>query len=80
MPDIEDAAFCIAHAFAKARISPAALKAVADYTRKGASLKAVADYTRKHSTIFVVDGPNLLDRGGREGRSPKDDRVHSRQT
>jgi hypothetical protein len=49
MPDIEDAAFCIARAFAKARTSPAALK-------------AVADYTRKHSSVFVVDGPNLLDR------------------
>jgi transcriptional regulator with XRE-family HTH domain len=68
MPDIEDAAFCIARAFAKARTSPAALKAVADYTRKGASLKAVADYARKHSTIFVVDGPNLLDRSEKARR------------
>jgi hypothetical protein len=49
MPEIEDAALCIARAFTKARTSPAALK-------------AVADYTRKHSSIFVVDGPNLLDR------------------
>jgi hypothetical protein len=40
--DIEDAAFCIAHAFAKAQSSPAALK-------------AVAEYTRKHSSIFAVD-------------------------
>jgi hypothetical protein len=55
MLDIEDAAFCIARAFAKTRTSPAALT-------------AVADYTRKHSSIFVVDGPNLLDRSEKARR------------
>jgi transcriptional regulator with XRE-family HTH domain len=55
MMDIEDAAFCVAHAFAKARSSAAALK-------------AIADYTRKHSSIFVVDGPDLLDRSERARR------------
>jgi transcriptional regulator with XRE-family HTH domain len=55
MPDIEDAAFCIARAFAKAQSGPAALK-------------AVADYTRKHSSIFVVDGPKLLDRSEKARR------------
>ncbi len=55
MLDIEDAAFCIARAVAKARSSPAALK-------------AVADYTRKHSSIFAVDGPSLLDRSEKARR------------
>ena len=52
---VEDAAFCVARAFTKARTSSAALK-------------AVADYTRKHSSIFVVDGPNLLDRSEKARR------------
>jgi hypothetical protein len=55
MLDIEDAAFCIARAFAKAQSSPAALK-------------AVADYTRKHSSVFAVDGPGLLDRSEKARR------------
>jgi len=55
MLDIEDAAFCVARAFAKARSSTAALK-------------AVADYTRKHSSIFAVHGPNLLDRSEKARR------------
>ena len=48
MPDIEDAAYCIAAAFAKARASAAALK-------------AVAAYTRENSSAFVVDGAKRLD-------------------
>jgi hypothetical protein len=55
MPDIEDAAYCIASAFAKARASSAALK-------------AVASYTREHSSIFVIDGPKLLARSEKERR------------
>jgi transcriptional regulator with XRE-family HTH domain len=65
MTDIEDAAYCIAAAFAKARTSPAALK-------------AVADYTRKHSSIFVVDGPNLLDRAEKTRRKKKIETVADR--
>lgn len=45
----------IAGAFARARTSFAALK-------------AVADYTRQHSSIFVVDGPKLLDRSEKARR------------
>ncbi len=55
LPDIEDAAYCIASAFTRARTSSAALK-------------AVADYTREHSSIFVVDGSKLLDRSEKASR------------
>jgi hypothetical protein len=48
MPDIEDAAYCIADTFAKARASSAALK-------------AVAAFARKNSSAFVVDGAKPLD-------------------
>jgi hypothetical protein len=46
-PFLEDAAYCIDQALAKARES-------------GPALKAVADYTRKHSSISVTDGPRML--------------------
>ena len=46
-PFLEDAAYCIDKAFAKAR-------------KSGPALKAVADYTRKHSSISVTDGPRML--------------------
>ncbi len=46
-PFLEDAAYCIDQAFAKA-------------SESGPALKAVADYTRKHSSIFVTDGPRML--------------------
>ena len=49
---IEDAAFCIANAFSKARASAEALA-------------AIALYTRKHSTIFVRTGPKLPDQNER---------------
>ncbi|MGA2492774.1 MAG: hypothetical protein ABSF67_07450 [Roseiarcus sp.] len=55
MPDIEDATYCIANAFARARTSSAALR-------------AVANYTREHSAIFVVDGPKLLNRSEKTRR------------
>jgi hypothetical protein len=52
---IEDAAYCIASAYTKARKSSAALK-------------AVAVYTRKHSSVFVVDGPKLADQAEKARR------------
>jgi hypothetical protein len=55
MAQIEDAAYCIATAFAKAPTCAAALK-------------AVAAYTREHSSIFVVDGPGTLDRSEKARR------------
>lgn len=45
---IEDAAYCIAKAFGEARDSNKALK-------------AAAQYARNHSSLFVRDGPKLLD-------------------
>jgi len=45
-PEIADAAYCIAEAFARAAVSAEALR-------------AVADYTRKHAELFVRDGPAL---------------------
>jgi hypothetical protein len=62
LSDIEDAAHCINAAFAKARTSCAALK-------------AVAEYTRKHSSIFVVDGPRMLDRSEKARRQKKIEAV-----
>jgi hypothetical protein len=55
MPDIEDAAYCIAAAFGRARTSSAALS-------------AVAHYTRKNSSAFVSDGPRSLDRAEKARR------------
>ncbi len=52
---IEDAAYCIAKAFSKAQTSCAALK-------------AVAAYAREHWSIFVVDGPKMLDRSEKARR------------
>ncbi len=46
-PNIQDAVYCIALAFARARAANAALV-------------AVADYTREHAKTFVTDGPSLL--------------------
>jgi len=48
MPDIEDAAYCIAAASTKARASAAALK-------------AVASYVRENSSAFAVNGAKRLD-------------------
>jgi hypothetical protein len=62
---IEDAAYCIAKAFGKARISSAALR-------------ALADYTRQHSSIFVVDGPRLLDRSEKARRQKAIESVADR--
>jgi hypothetical protein len=47
MAFIEDAAYCIAKAFGKARDANAALK-------------SVAKYTRDHSSLFARNGPKLL--------------------
>jgi hypothetical protein len=55
MPFIEDAAYCIANAFTKARISSAALN-------------AVASYTRKHSAISVSDGAKMPDQSEKARR------------
>jgi hypothetical protein len=56
MPYLEDAAYCISQAFSKARAGSAALR-------------AVAEYTRKHSSLFVVDGPSLLSPAQRKRRT-----------
>jgi Homeodomain-like domain-containing protein len=47
-PYVEDAAFCIAKSFGSARASSEALQ-------------AVAKYTRENSSVFVRNGPRLLD-------------------
>jgi hypothetical protein len=47
MPFLEDAAYCIGKAIARARTALPALK-------------KVADYTRQHSGVFVTDGPKSL--------------------
>lgn len=46
-PFLEDAAYCIGKAFEKAAAAPAALN-------------AVARYTRENSTAFVTDGPKMM--------------------
>jgi hypothetical protein len=45
-PEIADAVYCIAQAFARAALSAEALR-------------AVTDYTRKHAELFLRDGPTL---------------------
>jgi hypothetical protein len=58
MPFIEEAAFCIAKAFEKARAAVPALR-------------AIANYARQHSSAFVTDGPRRLTPDQRTGRQQK---------